>query len=159
MNVVTVHQVLTSGAELATWMDDTTLASEYAANATTLKAVYNEAFWLSDRGMYRDNETTTLCPQDGNSLAVVFNLTESAEQATAVSDGLTENWGVYGSVSPELPDTIAPFIGGFEVQAHFIAGKDTRALDLLRREWGYMLYTPLSVQSTLLEGYTSNGSL
>ena len=33
------------------------------------------------------------------------------------------------------------------------------AMDLLRREWGYMLYTPLSVQSTLLEGYTGNGSL
>ena len=46
-----------------------------------------------------------------------------------------------------------------QVQAHFIAGKDARALDLLRRQWGYMLYTPLSVQSTLLEGYTSNGSL
>lgn len=34
-----------------------------------------------------------------------------------------------------------------------------RALELLRREWGYMLYTPISVQSTLLEGYTANGSL
>lgn len=45
------------------------------------------------------------------------------------------------------------------MQAHFVAGKDERALDLLRREWGYMLYTPLSVQSTFLEGYTANGSL
>ena len=32
-------------------------------------------------------------------------------------------------------------------------------MDLLHREWGYMLYTNLSVQSTLLEGYTTNGSL
>lgn len=32
-------------------------------------------------------------------------------------------------------------------------------MDLLHREWGYMLYTPLSVQSTLLEGFTANGSL
>ena len=32
-------------------------------------------------------------------------------------------------------------------------------MDLLRREWGYMLYTNLSVESTLLEGYTGNGSL
>jgi hypothetical protein len=30
---------------------------------------------------------------------------------------------------------------------------------MLRLEWGYMLYTNLSVQSTLLEGYTTNGSL
>lgn len=46
-----------------------------------------------------------------------------------------------------------------QVQAHFIAGNGSRALDLLRREWGYMLYTNLSVQSTLLEGFTANGSL
>jgi hypothetical protein len=32
-------------------------------------------------------------------------------------------------------------------------------MDLLRREWGYMLNTNLSVQSTLLEGFTANGSL
>jgi hypothetical protein len=32
-------------------------------------------------------------------------------------------------------------------------------MDLLRREWGYILYTNLSVQSTLLEGTTANGSL
>ena len=32
-------------------------------------------------------------------------------------------------------------------------------MDLLRREWGYMLYTNLSVQSTLLEGFTASGSL
>jgi hypothetical protein len=45
------------------------------------------------------------------------------------------------------------------VQAHFEAGNTTRALDLIRRTWGYMLTTPLSVQSTLLEGFTANGSL
>jgi len=45
------------------------------------------------------------------------------------------------------------------LQAHFIAGQGERALDLLRREWGYMLYTNISVQSTLLEGFTANGSL
>ena len=108
---------MTSGAELASWLNDTELASEYAANASTLKSTFNAAFWVADRGLYRDNdnETTTLFAQDGNSLAVVFNLTESADQAAAISDGLTENWSVYGSVSPELPDTISPFIGGFEV--------------------------------------------
>lgn len=45
------------------------------------------------------------------------------------------------------------------MQAHFIAGNGSRALDLMRKEWGYMLYTNISVQSTMLEGYTTNGSL
>ena len=30
---------------------------------------------------------------------------------------------------------------------------------LPRREWGYMLYTNPSVEPTLLEGFTANGSL
>ena len=131
-----LRQVLTSGAELATWLNDTELASEYAANASTLKSTFNDVFWLADRGLYSDNETTTLCAQDGNSVAVVFNLTESADQAAAISDGLTENWSVYGAIAPELPDTIAPFVGGFEVRSSgvcteiviIIGGTDTSAL-------------------------------
>lgn len=51
------------------------------------------------------------------------------------------------------------FFGGLKVQAHFTAGNDDAALDLLNRTWGFMLTTPQSVQSTLLEGYTSNGSI
>lgn len=46
-----------------------------------------------------------------------------------------------------------------QLQAHFEAGNDTRAFDLLHREWGYILYTNLSVESTLVEGLTANGSL
>ena len=46
-----------------------------------------------------------------------------------------------------------------QLQAHFISDNDVRAMDLMRKEWGYMLYTNLSVQSTLLEGFTANGSL
>lgn len=46
-----------------------------------------------------------------------------------------------------------------KLQAHFLSGNDDRAMDLLRREWGHMLNTNLSVQLTLLEGFTANGSL
>jgi hypothetical protein len=65
--------------------------------------------------MYVDNTTTTLAAEDGNSLAVLFNLTDSQEKAKNVSQGLTRFWNDIGSVTPELPDTIAPFISGFEV--------------------------------------------
>ncbi|CCM05941.1 uncharacterized protein FIBRA_08180 [Fibroporia radiculosa] len=153
------YKLLTNSAELAGYMNDSLLATAYATNASALKIKFNEAFWLESEGMYRDNLTSILCPQDANSFAVLYNLTSSAEQASTVSMGLTRNWGAYGAVAPELPDTVAPFIGGFEVQAHFASGNDARAMTLLHLEWGYMLYTPLSVQSTLLEGFTSNGSL
>ncbi|KAK0200591.1 Six-hairpin glycosidase [Desarmillaria ectypa] len=150
--------LLLTASDLANYMRDDSLSAAWAANATALKVKYNKAFWVESAGMYRDNLTTTLYPQDANSFAVLYNLTLSDNQKIAVSEGLEKNWNDLGPVSPELPDNISPFISGFEA-THFEAGQDNRALDLLRREWGYMLYTNLSVQSTLLEGFTANGSL
>ena len=96
-------------------MNDSELSFAWATNATKLKGRYNDVFWLPSVGMYRDNDTTTLCPQDANSMAVLYNLTTSAEQADSVSKGLTKNWNDLGPVAPELPDTISPFISGLEV--------------------------------------------
>ncbi|KAJ7033596.1 Six-hairpin glycosidase [Mycena alexandri] len=154
-----LYRALLTSASLATAMNLTDLAAAWTRNATTLKANFNNAFWVEELGMYRDNVTTTLCPQDANSFAVLFNITDSPEQAASVSRGLEQNWNDLGPVAPELPDTISPFISGFELQAHFVAGNASRAMDLLHREWGYMLYTNLSVESTLLEGFTANGSI
>jgi hypothetical protein len=154
-----LYKLLTTATDLAMYVNQTTLSTAWAKNATALKQVFNDAFWLENVGMYRDNQTTTLTPQDANSFALLFGLTQSEAQAQQVSEGLTTNWNDIGPVCPELPDTISPFISGFEVQAHFVAEEDAVALDLIRRTWGYMLTTIDSVQSTLLEGFTANGSL
>jgi glycogen debranching enzyme len=106
---------LTSGSELAQVLNETDLAGAYAANASALKATFNDAFWDDNAGMYKDNLTTTLHPQDANSYAVLYNLTNSQDQVERISEGLTQNWNDIGAVCPELPDIIAPFIGGFEV--------------------------------------------
>ena len=153
------YKMLTNSADLASYLNDTDLAAAYTTNASIVKQSFNEVFWSPSEGMYVDNATTTLTPQDANSFAVLFNLTLNSSQADSVSEGLTKNWGPYGASAPELPGNISPFIGGFEVQAHFVSGNDERALELMRTEWGYMLTTNISVQSTLLEGYTTNGSL
>lgn len=108
-------QVLISSAELAAYLNVSELVDGYSSNATSLKTAFNDAFWSSNVGMYRNNLTSTLYPQDANSLAVLFNLTTSAKQASSVSAGLTQYWGEFGSVSPELPDTVTPYIGSFEV--------------------------------------------
>ncbi|KAJ3757463.1 Six-hairpin glycosidase [Lentinula raphanica] len=154
-----LYKVLTTASALASYANQTSLARAYAANASSLKSTFNTAFWMPDVGMYRDNTSTTLAPQDANSFAVLFNVTLNDTQKEMVSEGLEKNWVEFGAVPPELPDTISPFISGFELQAHFVAGNDSRAFDLLHREWGYILYTNLSVQSTLVEGLTANGSL
>lgn len=70
---------------------------------------------MPEVGMYRDNTSTTLTPQDANSLAVLFNVTLNDTQKELISEGLERNWVELGPVPPELPDTISPFISGFEV--------------------------------------------
>lgn len=114
-----------TAASLASSLSLPALFTAYTGNATRLKAAFNEAFWVESTGMYRDNLTTTLSPQDANSFAVLYNLTTSQEQANRVSEGLEKNWGDFGPVAPELPDTISPFISGFE------AGPENSAPQLL----------------------------
>ncbi|PBK74344.1 glycoside hydrolase family 78 protein [Armillaria solidipes] len=154
-----LYRSLITAADLASRLGESSLSTACLTNASSVKSAFNEILWDSSAAMFRDNENTSLHPQDGNSLAVLYNVTANASQNAAISEGLTSFWTPIGPVSPELPDIITPFVGGFEVQAHFVAGQGERALDLLRQEWGYMLYTNISVQSTLLEGFTSNGSL
>ena len=72
--------------------------------------------------MFRDNELTSLHPQDGNAMAILFNVTQTPEQNKAVSKGLTQFWTDIGPLSPELNDTIIPFVGGFEVNSRALMG-------------------------------------
>ena len=115
-------QVLTTATDLANYMNDTTLSSAWNINATRLKSKFNEVFWVESTGLYRDNASTTLSPQDANSFAVLYNLTMSKEQASRISAGLEKNWNKFGPVAPELPDNISPFISGFEVSISYIFG-------------------------------------
>ena len=111
--------ILTSSTELASLVNDASLTEGWSANATALKQVFNNAFWSEELGMYTDNATTTLTPRDANSLAILFNLTLTPNQTSSISEGLTKNWNEFGAVAPEVPDTIAPFVGGFEVRSAF----------------------------------------
>jgi len=42
--------------------------------------------------------------------------------------------------------------------SHLVAGYDTRALDLIRAMWGFMLASPNGTASTFWEGFASDGS-
>uniref|UniRef100_D8Q5F2 Glycoside hydrolase family 78 protein n=1 Tax=Schizophyllum commune (strain H4-8 / FGSC 9210) TaxID=578458 RepID=D8Q5F2_SCHCM len=156
---VLYYKVLVDGAAIATALGESETARQWLADGESLKDTINAVLWDNDKGLYIDNTTTTLHPQDGNSLAVWFNVTASDEQKARISVGLEENWVDVGAVAPELPDNVAPFVGGMELHAHFEAGAAERALEFVRLQWGWMLTTNVSAQSTLLEGYTSNGSL
>src|SRR2546423_295459 len=72
-----LYAALTGGVSLATVKGDTALANSFASRAAALKTAANARLWDANVGMYRDNPTSSLYPQDGNSLAVWFGLTDS----------------------------------------------------------------------------------
>jgi hypothetical protein len=141
---------------------NTTLAAQartWSSAAARLKTAYNALLWDASADLYKDNSTTSLHPQDGNALALLYNLTTSPTQSALLSSALTTFHGPIGPLTPELPDTISPFVSSIEVLAHFSASRPARALTLTRTLWGYLLDSPLMTGSTLAEGLSANGSL
>lgn len=155
LNALDYH-ALTS---LATLTKDAKIASTWRAAAEKLKQSFNDLLWDSPAHLYRDNTSTTLHPQDGNALALAFNLTTTPSQATTLSTALTKNWNDIGPIPPELPNTISPFITGLELLGHIRANQPQRALNLLHKLWGYLLTDPAFTGSTFPEGISPNGSL
>ncbi|KAF2006935.1 glycoside hydrolase family 78 protein [Amniculicola lignicola CBS 123094] len=118
----------------------------------THEAVANARLWNATAGMYVDNETTTLMPQDRNSWAVTSNLTQNSSQIEAISAKLAQRWTQYGAPTPEAVDAISPFTSGFELPAHFLVGNATAGLELMRMQWGFRLDNPRVTNSTFTEG-------
>ncbi|KAJ5754108.1 uncharacterized protein N7511_008261 [Penicillium nucicola] len=154
-----LYFVLQDAQSLATELNDKTALTNWSQIATKIKAAANQKLWDASSGLYFDNETTTMHPQDGNAWAIKANLTQSTAQSIQVSNALKSRWGKYGAPAPEAGKTVSPFIGGFELQAHYLANKPNSALDLIRVQWGFMLNDPRMTQSTFIEGYSTDGSL
>jgi hypothetical protein len=90
-------------------------------------------------------------------MAIMFNVSD-ADRVQSISEKLLVNWCPIGAVAPELPENISPFISSFEIQAHFTAGQTARALDLIRRSWGWYLNNENGTESTVIEGYLQNAT-
>ncbi|KAH7069615.1 Six-hairpin glycosidase-like protein [Paraphoma chrysanthemicola] len=159
-NVILFHTLKTS-AKLAGWVNDTTnLSITWTQRASVLQIAINKYCFDDTYGAFRDNATsTTLHPQDANSMAVLFGVVNaSSSTAASISARLTDNWSPIGAVAPELPENISPFISSFEIQAHLTIGETARALDLIRRSWGWYANHPNGTASTVIEGYRVNGT-
>lgn len=158
-NMILYHTLLT-GADLSTYAGDTTgLNATWTTRASNLKTAINKYCYDNPYGAFKDNATaTTLHPQDANSMAILFTVVDSPAKAQTISKNLLKNWTPIGAVTPELPGNISPFISGFEIAAHFSIGQTDRALDLIRRCWGWYANNPNGTQSTVIEGYLQNGT-
>ncbi|KAK9854723.1 hypothetical protein MYU51_003985 [Penicillium brevicompactum] len=154
-----LYHTLQTGSTLASWVGDSTnLSSTWTAQAADLKRAINTYCWDESYGAFKDNATeTTLHPQDANSMAIMFGVVDE-DRAASISEKLLENWTPIGAVAPELPENIASFISSFEIQSHFLARQPLRALDLIRRSWGWYINNPNGTESTVIEGYLQNGT-
>jgi hypothetical protein len=154
-----LYHSLNQAIFLATTLNDKTSVPRWQNIASTIKSSANALLWNSTTGLYHDNETTTLSPQDGNAWAVVSNLTDDPEKVSSISRALAKRWTPYGAPSPEAGNAVPPFISGFELQAHMLANNATATLELIRLQWGFMLDDPRMTNSTFIEGYASTGEL
>jgi hypothetical protein len=91
-------------------------------------------------------------------MSILFDVVNASSKAENISSNLLKNWTPIGAVTPELPGNISPFISSFEIQAHFTIGQTLRALELIRRSWGWYINNPLGSESTVIEGYLEDGT-
>jgi hypothetical protein len=153
-----LYRVLRGASFLASVVGDSASSTLYQAKASDLRNAIQSRLWDATAGMYRDVPGSSLYPQDGNSLALWFGIPDTVSQCTEISANLRARWNSFGALTPERPGAIATFPGSIEVMAHFAAEDDETALDLVRREWGYMLSSPLGTGSTFWEGYLQDGA-
>ncbi|KAK4548537.1 hypothetical protein LTR36_009447 [Oleoguttula mirabilis] len=150
---------LRTAISLAYAVDDTALISTWQTYYDNIVTAANELLWDASAGLYTDNQTTTLHPQDGNCWAVLSGVANSS-RATTISSALQARWGPYGAPAPEAGTTVSPFITSFELQAHFLAGQPEYAIDLMKFMWAdFMLDDPRMTNSTFNEGYDVSGAL
>ncbi|KAI9934236.1 hypothetical protein MW887_005310 [Aspergillus wentii] len=154
-----LYHTLRTGAYLASWAGHATqLADTWNSRADSLRIVINQYCWDDEYGAFKDNATeTALHPQDANSMALLYGVVDK-ERAARISERLTDNWTPIGAVTPELPENISPFLSSFEIQGHFTVGQPARALELIRRSWGWYINNPNGTESTVVEGYLQNGT-
>ncbi|RDW88022.1 alpha-L-rhamnosidase protein [Coleophoma cylindrospora] len=155
-----MYRTLVSGSSLATWAGQPDLSVNWDAVAETLKTAVNSPKnnWDASFGAFKDSDVdASIHPQDGNSLALLYNGTLTNRTAS-ISAKLMTNWNDIGAAAPELPNNICGFTSSLEVMGHLAAKQSTRALNLIRLSWGWYLNNPLGTNSSAIEGYAADGS-
>ena len=77
----------------------------------------------------------------GESLPAVITVILGCPQFAVLLEQSLEDLVTYVIAQPcvDVKDRAYPFVSYFEVLARFATGDDARALELVRREWGWML--------------------
>ena len=167
-NMILYH-TLDTACRLAAWIGNSSLADLYHGRAASLRTAINSQTWDQNTGSYKDNDTATaLRPQDANSMSLLWSVPSSKASSAShgtfsskiqgIASALLKNWTPIGPETPELPYNISPFISSFELLGRFTQRDTDRALELLRTLWGWYQNNPNGTESTVIEGYLTNGS-
>jgi hypothetical protein len=137
-------------AELARWIGDKH-ASGWSQRANAL-ALASQVFWDPAAGAFADTTVDqTTHPQDGNSFAVLAGIGTPGQRADALAYLWAHNVRSYGNTISDSQtwddpawgfqanERVYPFMSYFELLARFKSGDAANAINLIRREWGYML--------------------
>ncbi|KUJ10094.1 Six-hairpin glycosidase, partial [Mollisia scopiformis] len=161
-----LYEVLGNSIKLAKWMgkNETKInGEEWRATQSRLRKGIATLYCDQD-GLYSDNMGRRGCngpekvlPQDGNSWALMSEAFTDKDQAYNVSENLRKRWIKYGAPAVEFPNVISPFASSFELLGHAAAGNHDAAVELIELMWGYMLDGPGMTNSTLIEGYRTDG--
>jgi Bacterial alpha-L-rhamnosidase 6 hairpin glycosidase domain/Bacterial alpha-L-rhamnosidase C-terminal domain len=156
---------LRQAAELARWLGHTGEQAAWSARAEAVTRAF-DVFWDAANGAYVDTTVDRLThPQDGNAFAVIAHIA-SHERAVAALDHLAAHDSYsYGNSIADVPTwddpvwgiqsnmRVYPFMSFYELLARFQARLDGSALNLMRREWGYMLQSGPGTDWELIAPY------
>jgi hypothetical protein len=142
---------LERASRLARWLGRTDDVRRWDARRRALARAFGPAFWDAAAGAFRDTTADPAThPEDAQAFAILAGLAtrRQAESALAYLDA--HNRRGYGNtisdsaawdspaVGADVMNRAYPFISYFEVLARYAAREDDSALELIRREWGYM---------------------
>jgi hypothetical protein len=141
--------------EQASWIADLTGHPAYGAiwrtRAKLLRKVFNATFWDPSAGAYLDTRTgPAVHPEDGNAFAILAGLASRAQARSALAylgrairrsygNAMADNDVWHERHGAPADERVYPFIGYFEALARYQSGLGGSALELIRREWGWMV--------------------
>lgn len=145
-NNLIYYAALNDGAELATALGHDAEASTWRSQATALRRAINTHLWNPTTGVYdvSDNIRGAIA-QDANTFAALTGVADArrADRILTVLDQRLRHPRGHLAYAEPAPagqgQQISTMMSGWEVMADLKAGRTTAALDLIRREWGYML--------------------
>ncbi|KAI9101270.1 alpha-L-rhamnosidase A [Phlyctochytrium arcticum] len=154
-----LYGTLIGGSIIAEARGEKERARSWIETAAKIKKAINNVLWAEKQGAYKDNPASTLYPQDGNTLAVLLNVTDTKEQKTSIALKLATRWGYLGATTPEwsMSHGFHPLVSALEVETHFTTNQDHTALSEIRRLWPFMLDSPIGTASTFWEGVGPDG--